>query len=308
MKAPAKEATLLILLVLSSGLLWLSISTLLPDLSWDHMNLIWSTIAATIVFLAMWGLSVVLVDRIYLTLVGWAFASFAGVIWYQTYLFVAVSTALFCFGLLGMFRARHQMERTLEGGVARSLRKCLPLTATFLAAAIATAAYTATPKQSLEVEALIPRWLFDPIIETMDPAIRGIDSAFDSSLLYEDYVSRKAAAELGRELTKNERTLAVRESAKLLKERIGIEPHADQKMGDIIYMVGINFMRNQSLRFEGVFPIAYAVGFFVTLRFFSIFLYWVAIMIVSMVLRILRRFGIIGVRTIPANVFIYSFF
>lgn len=308
MKTPAKEATLLTLLVLSSGLLWLSISTLLPRLSWDSMNLIWSTIAATIAFLAIWGLSVILVDKIYLILVGWALASYTGVIWYQTHFFIVVATALFCFGILGMFRTKYQMERTLEGGVVRSLRKCLPLTATFLAAAIATAAFTAAPKQSLEVEALIPRWLFDPVIETLDPVIRGIDGTFDSNLLFSDYVAKKASAELDRELTANERTLAVRESAKLLRERIGIEPRADQKMGDIIYAVGINFMRAQAGRFQGVFPIAYAVGFFVTLRFFGIFLYWIAIMIVSMVLRILRRFGIIGVRTIPANVFVYSFF
>ncbi|MSR76203.1 MAG: hypothetical protein EXS68_01260 [Candidatus Ryanbacteria bacterium] len=308
MKTPAKEATLLTLLVLSSGLLWLSISTLLPRLLWDNMNLIWSAIAATIAFLTMWGLSVILVDKIYLMLVGWAFASYIGVIWHQTHFFIVVATALFCFGMLGMFRAKYQMERTLEGGVARSLRKCLPLTTTFLAAAIATAAFTVAPKQSLEVEALIPRWLFDPIIETLDPVIRGIDGVFDSNLLFSDYVAKKASAELGRELTANERTLATRESAKILKERIGVEPGADQKMGDIIYIVGINFMRAQAGRFQGVFPIAYAVGFFVTLRFFGILLYWIAIMIVSMVLRILRRFGIIGVRTIPANIFVYSFF
>jgi hypothetical protein len=308
MKAPAKEATLLAFLVLSSGLLWLSISTLLPRLSWDNMNLIWSTIAAAITFLAMWGLSVILVDKIYLILIGWALASYIGVIWYQTHFFVVVATALFCFGILGMFRAKYQMERTLEGGVAKSLRKCLPLTTTFLAAAIATAAFAVAPKQSLEVEALIPRWLFDPIIETLDPVIRGVDSAFDSNVLFSDYVAKKASAELNRELTAQEQTLAVRESAKLLKERIGIEPHADQKMGDIVYAVGINFMKAQAGRFQGVFPIAYAVGFFVTLRFFGIFLYWVAIMIVSMVLRILRKFGIIGVRTIPANIFVYSFF
>ncbi|MEK7630954.1 MAG: hypothetical protein AAB417_02920 [Patescibacteria group bacterium] len=308
MKAPAKEATLLTLLVLSSGLLWLSISTLLPRLSWDNMNLIWSTIAATIAFLAMWGLSVILVDKIYLMLVGWALASYMGVIWYQTHFFIVMATALFCFGILGMFRTKYQMERTLEGGVAKSLRKCLPLTVTFLAAAIATAAFAVTPKQNLEVEALIPRWLFDPILETIDPVIRGVDGAFDSKILYGDYVAKKAAAETGRELTTNERALATRESAKMLNERIGVEPRADQKMGDIIYMVGINFMRAQAGRFQGVFPIAYAIGFFVTLRFFGIFLYWIAIMIVSMVLRILRRFGIIGVRTIPANVFVYSFF
>jgi|GEM_PF-2867387 len=308
MKTPAKEATLLTLLVLSSGLLWLSVATLLPRLSWDNMNLIWSTLAATIGFFAVWGLAVILVDRIYLMLIGWALASYIGVIWYQTHFFIVVASALFCFGFLGMFRAKYQMERTLEGGVARSLRKCLPLTATFLAAAIATAAYTAAPRQSLEMEALIPRWLFDPVLQTLDPAIRGVDSAFDSSLSYEDYVSRKAAIELKRDLTASERTLAVRESAKMLHERIGVEPQARQTMGDIVYVVGINFMRAQATRFEGVFPIAYAVGFFVTLRFFGIFLYWAAIMIVSTVLRILRKFGIIGVRTIPANVFVYSFF
>lgn len=308
MKAPAKEAILLTLFVFSASLLWLSISTLLPRLSWDSMYLIWSTIAATIVFFTLWGLSVILVDKIYVILIGWALASYIGVIWYQTHFFVVVATALFCFGTLGIFRAKYQIQRTLDGSIIKSLRQGLPLTATFLAAAIATAAFIVAPKQSLEMEVLIPRWLFDPILEATDPVIRLAYPTFDSNLTLGEYAAKNASIELGRDLTVNERSLATQKLANIFKERVGVEPRANQTMGDIMYGVGIQFMRNQALLFEGVFPIAYAVGFFVTLRLFGVLLYWMAIGIISIILRILRRSGIIGVRTMHASIFVYSFF
>ncbi len=246
MLAPTKESILTTVFAISALLLWISVSTLLPDLSWDHMNLIWSAIIATVLFLVMCGLLAILVDSTRLLVIGWALASYISVIWYRDYFFIGIATLFFCAGLFGIWRAKYLMKRTLDGGIIWVLRACLPITATFLAATIAVAAFIVAPQQSLEIEALVPRWLFDTVF--------------------------------------------------------------DQKMGDMVHAIGINIMRDQSARFQGIFPIAYAVGFFIVLRIFGSLLCWVAIMIASLTLRILRRCGIIGIRTIQANVFTYSFF
>ncbi len=257
----AKEAIVCTLICLFGFVLWLSLASLLPKLSWNETALITSAIISTIFLLTLWGVAALAVENGFLITLAWAVMSYSGLIFFWSITFLTAATALFLFGIIGYFRARGQIQKTLEGGVVRPLRRVLPLSTTALAIAIAAAAYVATPPASLDVRAVVPEFLFNRVVGYLEPAIRA------------------AAPDI----------------------------RIDDRMTHAAYITSVQFLERQAEIYKNIFPVAYAVGFFATLRLFGIVLYWFAIMLVALLLRILRRFGIIELRAVPATVYAYSF-
>ena len=260
MKPRAKEAVAFGLLVLFGGTLWLTLSVLLPKLSWDETSLIVRAIISTLLLFVVWGfIAMTVVDAFWVT-VAWATVSFGGLIWFYGFPFLIISTILFLAGIIGFFRARSQIQKTLEGGIMRPLRRVLPLTATVLAAAIAVAAYQAAPPASLDVRALVPEYLFVRVLTGLESTIKSITP----------------------QIKLDEATL-----------------HS-------LYIVSVDFLEKQAAAYKHVFLIAYTIGFFATLRFFGIFLYLVSILLTSLLLRVLRKFGIVQLRSVQRNFVTYS--
>jgi len=261
MRQKVKEAVVLGLLVLFSVVLWLTLSVLLPKLSWDESALIASAITATVLLFVLWGLTAMVITDGFWVVLAWAIVSFSGLLWFWGLPFLIVSTLLFLAGVIGFFRTRGQIQKTLDGGLVRPLRCALQLAATAIAATIAVAAYQTAPQSSLDIEALVPEYLFARVLVSLEPTIRSLSP----------------------------------------------ELKLDEATTHTIYVFSIDFIKKQADYYKNIFPIAYAVGFFATMRFFGIFLYWIAIMLVSFLLHILRKFGIVELRLVPRNLVTYSF-
>src|SRR3989344_1658828 len=168
MRQKVKEAVVLGLLVLFSVVLWLTLSVLLPKLSWDESALIASAITATVLLFVLWGLTAMVITDGFWVVFAWAIVSFSGLLWFWELPFLIISTLLFLAGVIGFFRARGQIQKTLEGGIARPLRRVLPLTVTAIVAAISVAAYQTAPQSSLDIEAIVPEYLFARILVSLE--------------------------------------------------------------------------------------------------------------------------------------------
>ena len=77
MKQKVKEAVVLGLLVLFSVVLWLTLSVLLPKLSWDESALIASAITATVLLFVLWGLTAMVITDGFWVVFAWAIVSFS---------------------------------------------------------------------------------------------------------------------------------------------------------------------------------------------------------------------------------------
>ncbi len=254
MKAKASEAVLWILLVLFGITLWLTLSQLLPKLSWDEAPLIASAVLATLFLFVAWGVLIMVSADAFWSITAWAAVSFSGLIWFYDLPFLAASTLVFLAGVIGYFRARMQIHKTLEGGLVRPLRRALPLAATMMSAAIAAAAFQVSPPPSLDVRELLPKEYFVKLVSAVVP-----EASFDAATT------------------------------------------------DSLYAFTVEYIHAQVERYKEFFPIAFAVGFFFTLRLGGIVLYWLAIGVVAILLRLLQKFGIVELRSIPRNVVVYSF-
>ena len=106
MRQKVKEAVVLGLLVLFSVVLWLTLSVLLPKLSWDESALIASAITATVLLFVLWGLTAMVITDGFWVVLAWAIVSFSGLLWFWGLPFLIVSTLLFLAGVIGFFRTR----------------------------------------------------------------------------------------------------------------------------------------------------------------------------------------------------------
>lgn len=302
----SKELVLLGLLVGIAALFWLSLAQLLPHLAWDLNPVLISAFAASFLLMVIWGIAALLVERAAFLVIAWAATAYLGVLWIVDPLFLGVSTLLFLFGIVGFFRAKNEIQRTLGGGIVRPLRKVIPLTATFLVAVISTAAYLRAPAHTLEVKNVVPERWFGVAVKYAEPLIQQINPTFAADRTFREYVVMSAEAE-GAELAPAEEAAVVNQAIRMLEREEGITLKAEDTLTTWMYRVGLRFIERQTTLYNAYFPIAYALGLFVTLRFLAIILNWFVIALVAVLLRFLHRLGIVELRSVPATITAYSF-
>ena len=133
----------------------------------------------------------------------------------------------------------------------------------------------------------------------MDP-----DFAHDKTL--EEYLKNKILRKAPN-ASEVEIGLLVRETIRERQEVFGSSLSADQVLSDVLYRGSINFLNRTVVVVNDYLPIAFAVALFVSLRVLAFPFCWLSILIAIAVLKIFRRFGIVGLREIPANVVLYTF-
>lgn|SRR3989344_476262 len=302
----AKQFIILFLLVFFSFIFWLSLATLLPNLSWDLTPQLISVFVSAFVFTVLWAVVLALFERLSSVVGAWAVVSYGGVAWFQSHVFIIAASLLFFFGIIGFLRARSEMRNTLHGGLWRPLRKGVPIVITFFIVVVASAAYLKAPSSTLTLEEIIPKKFFETALFYTEPVIQSVDPDFARDKTLEEYLKNKILRKAPN-ASEVEIGLLVRETIRERQEVFGSSLSADQVLSDVLYRGSINFLNRTVVVVNDYLPIAFAVALFVSLRVLAFPFCWLSILIAIAVLKIFRRFGIVGLREIPANVVLYTF-
>lgn len=306
MRARSKELVLLTLLLVVSLIFWLSLATLMPNLSWKLTPVLWSAFISVFLLLVVWGLVVTLVESTAVFIFGWALTVYMSLMWFLDPVFIAVASLTFIFGIVGYYRARAELQNTLRGGMVRPLRKTVPLVATMLAACVATGAYLKVPQASLEVEHVIPEAFFEKILSSVEPGLQKIDTSFKKDSTVFQYVIAKGGTEAAK-LNDQQKKQVVEEQVTSAQAERGIAIRPDDRLSHVMYVMGTKFIKDQAAAYRTIFPLAFAVVLFVTLRLIAWPMYWLALAIIISTLRTFHTFGIIEQRAVPTTIVVYSF-
>ncbi|MDA1334606.1 MAG: hypothetical protein O2794_01150 [bacterium] len=307
MKAVHKELVILSSLLLFSLIFWLSLATFLPTASRDSLTLLWSAVISAFVMMVLWSLIVILVESTIPFLIVWALSAYVGVIWFTTPVFIVGATLLFLAGVVGFYRTKSQVQKTLGSGLVRPIRRALPLMVTFFVITIAIAGYVKVPRNALVIKKLVPEYTFTKLLGYMQPTIRAFDGAFKADRTLTEYLKIKTERAIDADITDEQLAILVAESKARTGKLFSITIDENATLSHTMYQAGTAFLQKKFDIYEQIIPITIAVSLFFTLRIAGLILSWLAIIIAIMALRLLHRFAIVELRAIPATITAYSF-
>lgn len=306
----SKEYILVATLLFWAFLLWFALANLLPQGAWHNAGLLWGIVGAVFFLLVFWGLSMILVDTSAIAIIGWAGVSFMPVLWLRDASLVIVSCAVFIFGVYAYYRAKNDLRAVRSGGLARPLQKMFGLSVTFLAGTIATAAYLWVPTISIGIDKIIPEKYFDRMLGGVEPVLQQVFPEIHKDEPVQDYFIRTGAGELGVEeqkLTTKQKQVFIDSGMRQVRDRFTtIEITPETPIGHIIYVSFISILKQNLAQNQGMFPVAFAFGFFMILRLCAFPLYWCAIAATIGCLRLLVQLGVVELRKIPVEIIGYS--
>ena len=301
-----KQIILLGLLLVTSILFWFLVSKLLPQLRWDSTILLWSTVVVAAVLAILWALTVILVENTMLLILAAAGMSFFSIVFFPDPIFMIATGVLFVSCVVGYYRTYFSVQNTLDGSLARPLRKSVPLLVTCLIAVFSTAFYIKNTSVEIQLESIIPEKYFIKAAEYAAPTIKKIDPSFIPTMTISDAIIFQVMKDYPT-LTKEQATLTVDENLKKYSDQLEIRVKPTDSYVHVLYLTGMSIIRAQTDAYKGAFPKIYAVALFFTLRILAFPVYWLAIGIAIMLLRTLHRFGIVELRAVPATILAYSF-
>ncbi len=304
-----KELVLVFFIIPTSLLFWLSLSVyfLLPE--WQFTAVFWSSVIAVLLQLTVLALAILLIERSWVFVIAWAISSFTVFFWYQDFSLLVASLLLFFFGVVGYFRARREMQLVIKAGITRPLRKAIPLTTTFLAVLVAMASYVTVPNTSPDFKKIVPESLFIRLIGWGEPAITKIMPGFQKDISLAEYIVRVAAADLKKSpesFSPVERSLLIEQGVASLGKKTGVAIQSNDSVSYIFYQIGIRMIENQLVSYKNLFPVAFAVGLFVLLRFIAFFINWLVVFCAFLILQLLLRYKVVELRTITVELGTHS--
>lgn len=245
----------------------------------------------------------VLVERSLMVVIAWAIISFMPLIWIPKPPLIGAAGIIFVAGIAAYFRARSEMQYYLKGRFTRPIRRALSLSATFLAALIATAAYLWTPSNSIGVREVVPQNYFEKVLVLVAPLIQVGFPEFSADKTFESYVRESIR---DNSLTEEQKEVVIQNARDRYRTEYGLEIDPDDKLSYVLYLSFTDLAERQLGRYENFFPVALAVGLFAALRLVMWPLYWAALGLLLLILRLLLRFNVIELRKVPTELILYE--
>lgn len=140
--------------------------------------------------------------------------------------------------------------------------------------------------------ALLPKAIFDAAIPLLQQPLQGILPGFRSDASVDELLLAFAAQQLNttidvRTLPPAERNRLVHQGREVLAQQFGITLSGSEKSSDVLYEV----TNAQIAKFIGPYraylPFLAAVGFFITIKTFTLPVYWVTLILVFLVVKLL---------------------
>ena len=290
--------------------LWLSTSSLLDQTSWALNASLGSFISALFLVLVFFGMTMILVESTLTFVVAWALAVFAGMLWFQSLVFLAGAVGAFVMGVVGYFRGRYELQNIIKGGLVRPLRKTVPLMATFLFIALATGAYVRAPIKTINAQQIFSETRFLQFLSYAEPFVKRIIPDFSQDITFADYIVEAAARQNHIDssiIGPADRARIIDAAAKQFEKDYGLRINPDETMGHLTYIGAMTTLTKQVVAYQTFLPIAFSIGLFAVLRLIALPVYWFGFLITSIIIKALTRAGVVELRAVPVELVAHSF-
>lgn len=216
---------------------------------------------------------------------GFAFAPYSSV----------TATALGLSAIGGWYAASAiagEAASTTAFSMRRIFRGGLPVFFTAVALLLSTL-YFGLLRQQAATEA-VPKTLFDALIPLLEKPLQPILPGFRSDAAVDELLLAFAGAQAGinpADLLPAERETLIRESRDVLERDLGIALVGTERGGDLLYRIANAQIKNLLGPFAAYLPFLAAFGFFVTVKAFTLPVYWLTLILVSVVVKFLLAAG-----------------
>lgn len=213
--------------------------------------------------------------------------------------------AVMALAVIGGWYASEQIANEYAASNYFSVRKIfrsgLPIFFSVVALSLSVMYFTSASGEGLHD--LLPKTLFDAVVPLLDqplqqilPGFRVRTSSLDDLLLA--FTARSIGREINlAELLPRERDQLLSENKKVLTEQFGITLTGKEKAGDVLYQI----TNAQIEKFIGPYhvyvPFIAAAGFFLAIKAFSWPVYWLTLLLISFVVKLLLATGVIRENT-----------
>lgn len=179
-------------------------------------------------------------------------------------------------------------------------RSGLPMFFTAMALVLAVFYFTTISGQTSAV--LLPKAIFDAAIPLLTQPLQGILPGFRSDASVDELLLAFASRQLGEELDisrlpKAQKDELIRQGRQALSQQFGIKLAGEEKAGDILY----DLTNAQVAKFLGPYqkylPMLAALGFFIAIKAFSLPIYWITLILVWAVVKLLVSLKILHEKT-----------
>ncbi len=204
---------------------------------------------------------------------------------------------------LGAWYATREIAQETASGSFHSrkiLRGGLPLFLTSFALMVTVFYFSSVSSAGGSI--FLPKALFDAVIPLLEKPLQGILPGFRSEASVDELLLAFASRQLGGELDpsglpKEERDELLSQSRETLSQQFGITLTGNEKAGDLLYRL----TNAQVAKFLGPWrqymPFLAAAGFFIAIKTFTLPVYWLALILMAGVVKLLLAIGVIKAET-----------
>lgn len=217
----------------------------------------------------------------------------------QTYFWLVVAAS--AVALFGANQIRREAGESAHFRTRKILKEGLPIFFTGFAVLLAAISYSAGIYENT-VE-ILPRPLYDRLLPYFQASIEKLAPGFRPELTVDEYLlegSQKTASENGIKfdaLPSGERKEIIANARKALGENLGVKLTGSEKLGDLMFRSINDKAAEFAKPYQRYLPFAAAFGVFVTVKTLTLPIYWLILLIMFFVVKLLIALGFIKEQT-----------
>lgn len=147
----------------------------------------------------------------------------------------------------------------------------------------------------------LPRSLFDATVPLIEKPLGGILPGFRTNASVDDLLLAFAAGQLGDtvrvdELPKSQKDALIQESRKALTQQFGITLTGKESVTDVLFKVTNAQLAKFIGPYKQYFPFLAAAGFFVAVKTLTLPVYWITLLLTTLVIQFLKSAGLLHER------------
>lgn len=223
------------------------------------------------------------------------------------YLFIPYSATVLAGAVLsglGGWHAANQIATEVKASQLFSLQKFLragtPLFFTAFALFLAVAYYASIGNRT--DAALLPKSLFNAAIPLIQKPLEGVLPGFRADASVDDLLLAFAIRELGStvdvsKLSVSQKSELVAQGRAALAAQFGVKLNGTEKASDVLYTVTNKEVGTFLGPYRQYIPLITAIGFFVAVKTLTLPIYWITLLIVFFVVKLLKALKILHIET-----------
>ena len=195
-----------------------------------------------------------------------------------------------CEAIANEYQASHSfsVRKTLRGGLPMFLTAAVLLLTMFY--------FSSAANQTGNV--LLPKTFFNAAIPLLEKPIQGIIPGFRSGVSVDELIRAFASKQSGgkidiSELPQAQQEEFIREGRRVLGEQLGIPLTGKERSEDVLYEAANAQAEKLAGPYRQYLPLLGAVGFFLAAKTLTLPIYWITLLLVFLVVKLLVTMGIL---------------